>query len=55
MKTYIWSVHDTDGTMMQHGEIVLETEDSIVDIIENIEIKFSINISHYHEFRLKQV
>ena len=53
MKTYIWSVHDIDGTMMQHGEITLASEDDLVDIITEIENDFSINISHYHEFRVK--
>jgi hypothetical protein len=54
MKIYIWSVHDKEGTMMHHGEITFQTDQKITDVIQEIQIAFSIDISHYHEFRLKE-
>jgi len=67
MKTYAWSVHDQTGQMIRSANTIVETNHmeeepegipetlEITNVIENIQKKENLDISHYHEFRLKEV
>jgi hypothetical protein len=55
MKTFRWSVHDEHGHCVQSGDITIENSDKSISVVKQIEEKENIDLSHYHEFRIKQI
>ena len=55
MKTYGWAVYNADGEPLMGGQIIIEANKKIVDVIKEIEKKNDVKIGDFHEFRLKEI